>query len=118
MLELKDIQNLHKTAEKTIKVKAWNGEVRIRQLTTAERLQVTDITLEGVKLKQNGSDEKSEFSEVNMTNIIKAHILTASLGLVEPKLSIEDIKNMGDGVMSGITEIAEEINKFNQEKKS
>ncbi|MCR8685219.1 hypothetical protein [Campylobacter ureolyticus] len=102
MLELKDLQTNFAVKEKVIKIKAWNGEVKIRELTTKERSQIVEV-MQGDSI----IDEKG--STLKLSNLTKAQILTAHYGLVEPSLSTKDIESLSESAFEGIKEINEAI---------
>lgn len=107
MLNLSDIQTFCKTEEKTVKIKAWNGEVRIRQLSTAQRAEVVEI----IQGEGGVSNENIKFS-----NVIKAQILTAHYALVEPNLTTKQLEALPEAAFEGVKEICDEIDKLNKKK--
>lgn len=95
--------------EKVVKIKAWDGEVKIRELTTKQRSEIIEI-MQGDSLL----DEKG--SSLKLSNLIKAQILTAHYGLVDPALSIKDIENLSESAFEGIKEINEAIESLSKKK--
>lgn len=97
MLKLSDIQKKHSTAEKTIKVEAWGGDVKIRDLTVAESADVVATRMRG---------------EAGMS-VVK----TASYALIEPAMTVADISAMSEDAFDGVSEIVKAIGEFKPEKK-
>lgn len=97
MLKLKDIQKKYVTAEKTVKIDAWGGEVKIRQLTV-------DQSAEAVFARGTGG---------NTATMIK----TAAFALVEPEMSEENIRALSDPAFKGIIEIVTAVGSFSEPKK-
>lgn len=110
MLKLEDIQKKHPTQEKTITVKAWGGDVRIRQLTIGERSEVMGMMMAG--------DTKvvGDKIQANAGQYAKSRILAASFALVEPAISYEDLSSL-HGAMEAVDEIYEALNEFDTPKK-
>ncbi|WP_345993764.1 hypothetical protein [Sulfurimonas sp. HSL-1716] len=92
MLTIDDIsKKFTKTSETTIKVKAWGGEVKVRELTLAE---AADVNIERTK-----------------KDYVMVVTKTVYYALVEPAIPLDDLKKMKEGVFDGIKEIYDEINK-------
>lgn len=97
MLSLEDIQSQCKTTEKTVKIKAWGGDVKIRQLTVKESSDVLTS-----QLAQDGA---------------MAMIKTASFALLEPKMSIDKIQDLSQEAFEGIREVVEAVGELSEVKK-
>lgn len=97
MLSLDDIQNQCKTAESTVQIDAWDGEVKIRQLTVAESANVIST--------QNRGDQAT------------AMVMTASFALVEPKASVKKLQGLSQEAFEGIKEIVEAVGDLGEPKK-
>ncbi|WP_170019187.1 hypothetical protein [Campylobacter sp. RM16190] len=105
MLNLESIKQSVCTDEKVVKIKAWGGEVKIRPLTIAERIKATEVF-----------QQSSETTNVKIVDVLEAQILTAHFALVEPKLSIAEIKELPEEAYAGIRQISEEVEKLNAKK--
>lgn len=93
-------------------IDSYDADVIIRPLTDGELSEVFAI-IGSIPLKNDGAPDAGM---VDVTKNFKALRLTASLGLVEPKLTVEEVAEMKFGVpefigtkileMSGITSSA------------
>lgn len=110
MLKFEDIQKKHPTQEKTITVKAWGGDVRIRQLTIGERSEVMAMMMSG-----DGKVVRDKI-RANAGQYAKSRILAASFALVEPAISYDDLSALS-GSMDAVNEINEALNEFDTPKK-
>ena len=110
MLNINDIKASHATKETTVEVKAWGGEVRVRQLTAAERAEV-------VSIMQGGSSLVDGKMEVNIGNLTMARIAEASFALVDPAMSRDEIASLGESAIEGVHEICEALAEFGKPKK-
>lgn len=109
MLNLKDIQNLCQTQEKVITIKAWNGDVKIRELTTKQRAEVIEVMQGNSEIDEKGTNLK-------LSNLTKSQILLAHYALVEPAMSLKDIENLSESAFEGIREINEAVEKLSKKK--
>ena len=97
MLSFEDIQKQCKTAEATVEIEAWGGEVKIRQLTVAETADV-------VKSQTDGDSAMSTIKLV-------------SYALVEPKMTVKKILSLPAEAFEGIRQIAEALSNLESPKK-
>lgn len=110
MLELNDIlMKFQTTKEKAVTIKSWNGDVKIRELTTAQRAEIIE-TMQG----DSQIDEKGK--GLKLANLTKAQILTAHYALVEPKMSIKELESLAESAYEGIKEICDEVEKLSKKK--
>lgn len=98
MLSLDDIKSNFALNERVVKIKAWSGEVKLRDLNTAEYNQILSVA--GV----SASDDKLK-NELDIAKLVKSQMLCASLALVEPKLSLKEIESLNKEAFAGISEI-------------
>lgn len=110
MLKIEDIRKKHPTQEKTVTIKAWGGDVRIRQLTIGERAEVMGMMMSG--------DGKVVGKKIhtNAGQYAKSRILAASFALVEPSISYDELSALPDA-MDAVNEINEALNEFDAPKK-
>ena len=73
---------------------SYDADVVIRPLTDGELSEVFTI-IGNVSIKNDGTPDTGK---VDVTNNFKALRLAASLGMVEPKLTIEEVAEMKFGV--------------------
>jgi hypothetical protein len=78
----------------TIHIESYEAEVVIRPLTDGELGEIFAI-LGSIPLKEDGTPDREK---VDVTKNFKALRLAASLGLVEPKLTVEEVAEMKFGV--------------------
>jgi hypothetical protein len=98
------------TKTKVIKVKALdNAEVTIRELTVHES---NDYYKKLVS--DSSTDGKINF---NYKEIFTIKLEKVANCMVEPKMSIEELKSLSDGASEAITEIAEAIDALSSEGK-
>jgi len=96
----------YKATERTLKVKALNASVKLKSLSLSESKRVDEI------LYRNGfKDGEANFT---MDDITEAKLLKVSLSLVEPEMSVTDLKELPAEAMEAIDEIATAINEGNQ----
>lgn len=92
------------TDERTIAVEALDGaEVTIRELTVAERKRVDAELMKDAIVGEKGQLRPKPSSYQN------SQILAVSLGLVEPKMSIQKLEKLSAGAVDAIAEIYEAI---------
>ena len=110
MLKIEDIRKKHPTQEKTVTIKAWGGDVRIRQLTIGERAEVMGMMMAG--------DTKviGDKVQANAGQYAKSRMLAASFALVEPQISYDELSGLA-GAMEAVDEIYEALNEFDAPKK-
>ena len=78
----------------TLHVDSYEADVTIRPLTDGELSEVFAI-IGSIQLKNDGTPDSGK---VDVTRNFKALRLATSLGLVEPKLSVEEVGSMKFGV--------------------
>lgn len=95
---------------KTIFIKAWGNEVRIRPLSIAENVEVLSTlgALNGTELSKEAPNAKK---------LIDAQLLCAHYALVEPTFSLDELKNLSASAFGGIAEIFGAVNEMANEKK-
>ncbi len=82
-----------KDAREALYIKDYDGEVEIRPLTDGELTEI--FSLIGMTLKEDGTPDNSKM-DVNKN--IQALRQAASMGLVEPKLTVEEVAQMKFGI--------------------
>jgi len=97
VINFKDVQAKYKTEEKTIKVKAWDGEVKIKKLTIEETNTFLNIQ------KNDGG----------VAGIVQA----VSSCLVEPEITANEINELDESAFEGVNEIYKALNEFSKPKK-
>ncbi len=97
MLSFDDIQQQCKTAESTVQIDAWNGEVKVRQLTVAESAEVIATQAKG--------------------DHATAMVKTASFALVEPRMSVKKLQDLPQSAFDAIKEIVEAVGELGEPKK-
>ncbi len=83
-----------KDKHETLTIDSYDADVTIRPLTDAELSEVFAI-IGSIPLKNDGTPDTGK---VDVTKNFKALRLATSMGLVDPKLSIEDVGQMKFGV--------------------
>ncbi|MCE8426354.1 MAG: hypothetical protein J5U17_11330 [Candidatus Methanoperedens sp.] len=83
-----------KEKHETLRVDSYDAEVLIRPLTDGELSQVFAV-IGSIPLRNDGAPDTAK---VDVTRNFEALRLTTSLGLVEPKLSTEEVGEMKFGV--------------------
>ena len=97
MLELENITGKAKTKEATVNIPAWGGDVKLRTLTCG---QAADVTAAQSKGEQG-----------------LALLLTAHFSLVEPAMSMKQLSELPQEMMTGVSEIITEVGKLDKPKK-
>ena len=99
---------------KTITIKAWdNAEVKIRKLTIKEQAEVNALIYGDLTL-----DEAQEgTAHIDLLAVQESQILSASYALVEPSLTVDEIKNLPSDALEGISEIQEALTNWSEPKK-
>ena len=99
--------------QKTIKVKAWGGEVVIQQLSIKEKSEIEAMIY--------GNATPEELREgtfkIDMNALVASRIKAVSYALVEPKLSIEDLESLTGEAGEGINEVHSALEELNTPKK-
>jgi len=83
-----------KDKNETLHVESYEADVVIRPITDGELSEVFAI-IGSVPLKNDGTPDAGK---VDLTKNFKALRLTTSFGLVEPKLTLEEVEQMKFGV--------------------
>lgn len=83
-----------KERQEVLYIKEYDAEVVIRPLTDGELTEVFSL-LGNVPLKEDGTPD---ISKMDVTKNFAALRLAASLGLVDPKLTVEEVSEMKFGV--------------------
>lgn len=83
-----------KEKHETLHVDSYDAEVLIRPLTDGELSQIFAV-IGSIPLKSDGTPDTGK---VDVIKNFEALRLTTSLGLIEPKLSIEEVSEMKFGV--------------------
>ncbi|TLP41037.1 hypothetical protein [Arcobacter arenosus] len=97
MVDLKDLKSNFPIEEKKVNVDSWKGEVKIKRLTLEETSRYYQI-------------QKNEGS-------ISGMIQAVSDCLVEPKISVEELKSLNESSFKGVEEIFGFLMEFSNEKK-
>lgn len=83
-----------KDRQEALHVDAYDAEVIVRPLTDGELSEVFAV-IGSIPLNDEGTPDPSR---IDVTRNFKALRLVASLGLVEPRLSVEEVADMKFGV--------------------
>jgi len=83
-----------KERREVLYIKEYNAEIVIRPLTDGELTEIFSL-LGSVPLKEDGTPD---FSKMDVNKNFEALRLAASLGLVEPKLAVNEVAEMKFGV--------------------
>ena len=95
---------------KKVKIKALdNAEVTIQELTIAQANDFYKRVVKGF-----GADGKAE---INYNELGDIKLEKVAIGLVEPKMSFQELKALSNKAMPAIDEIAEAIDSFEAELK-
>ena len=97
MLDLKAIQKKYQTSETTVDVKAWGGEVKIRQLTVSESAEVAHTSARGEG--------------------VNAMVKNVAFALVEPSITFDELSKLPGDSFEGIKEINDALSELNEPKK-
>ena len=119
MLNLEDIQKKVGVKTKSKTLKSVPGEVTIGELTIAQQEQVNDILFAHIDLSDEKHKNLKEDDKIKIDpkNFIEAKRLTVSFGLIEPKMSLDDLKDLGTKGYALINEVYDAIKEFDSEKK-
>jgi hypothetical protein len=99
-----------KVQTKKVKIKALdNAEVTVQELSVA---QSTDFYKRVVK----GFDENGKV-ELNYNELADIKIEKVAAGMIEPYMSLDELKGLANGANKAIDEIAEAIDNFEAELK-
>ena len=83
-----------KSRREVLKIKEYKAEVVLRPLTDGELTAIFSL-IGNVPLKEDGTPD---LSRVDITKNFEALRLAASMGLEEPKLTVEEVADMRFGV--------------------
>jgi hypothetical protein len=83
-----------KEKQEVLYIKEYDAEVVIRPLTDGELTEVFSL-LGSIPLKENGT---LDINKMDVTKNLQALRLAASLGLADPKLTVEEVSQMKFGV--------------------
>ncbi|RLF09471.1 MAG: hypothetical protein DRJ62_06665, partial [Thermoprotei archaeon] len=83
-----------KNRREVLHIEEYDADVVIRPLTDGELTEILSA-MGNVRIKEDGS---LDMSEVDLAKNIQALRLAASMGLVEPKLTVEELSEMMFGV--------------------
>jgi len=83
-----------KDSRETLHIEGYDADVVIRPLTDGELSEVFAI-IGSIPLKNDGTPDTGK---VDVTKNFKALRLATSLGLIEPKLTVEEVAEMRFGV--------------------
>lgn len=111
MLKINEILGINKINEKVVKIPSWGGEVKIRPLSIKERGEVISVLQGDVDI-----NDEWKPSNISLSAITKAQILTAHYALIEPKISVSELEDMPESAFAGIKEICDEVEKLNAKK--
>ena len=99
-----------KVRTKKVKIKALeNAEVTVQELSVA---QSTDFYKRVIK----GFDEEGE-AELNYSELADIKLEKVAAGMIEPYMSLEELKGLSNGANKAIDEISEAIDNFEAELK-
>ena len=110
MLNLKEIQAQTIAKEEVIKLSSIDGEVKIKELSVKENNEVHRLLFKNAQIK---SKDDIKF---DLANSIDALILKVHFGLVEPKMSVEQLNKLGSGAAEFLKEVAEAIDDLSAKK--
>jgi len=96
-----------------IRVEAWDTDVTINQLSISQGIQVQAELFKGQSIADMGNGKVN----VSIDAVSKSTILAVSLALVEPKLSVKELSDMGQDGLAGINEIKEKLDNWDKPKK-
>jgi len=82
-----------KEVHETLYLKEYDGEVEIRPLTDGELTEI--FSLIGMSLKDDGTPDTSK---IDVNKNIQALRQAASMGLIEPKMTIQEVSEMKFGI--------------------
>lgn len=113
MLNKEALLEKFKRNTKTVKVKAWGGEVVIQQLSIKEKSEIEAM------IYGNATPEELQKGtyKIDMNAFISSRIKAVSYALVEPILSLEDLETLTGEASEGINEVHKAIEEFNVPKK-
>ena len=113
MLDKSALLDKFKRNEKTLKVKAWGGEVVIQQLSIKEKSEIESM------IYGNATPEQLRDGtyKIDMNALISSRLKAVSYCLVEPKLSVDDLETLTGDASEGINEVYKAIEEFNAPKK-
>ncbi|MDI9644574.1 MAG: hypothetical protein QFX35_05085 [Candidatus Verstraetearchaeota archaeon] len=81
-------------ARATLHIKEYGADVEIRPLTDGELTKVFGV-VGTISLKEDGTPD---FSKVDLSKNFEALRLVVSMGMVDPKLTVEEVASMKFGV--------------------
>ena len=90
---------MYKPTETKHHIKAFNADVTLKTLSLADSIRVDEILYKG------GFDDGKP--NITMDAIIESKLLRVSLALVEPKMSVTDLKALPKEAIEAVNEISE-----------
>ena len=93
-----------KTKTKKVFIKEWGEEVEIKQLSLGEKNEVDYLMLKGKEQDLSQKDGKIKV-EIELDKFNESVFLAVSYALVNPKMSLEDVKALNADAMAGILEV-------------
>jgi len=113
MINKKDLFKKFNPETKTVNVKAWGeAPVEIRKLTIKEQADVNSLLYGNLSIEE----AQEGTAHIDITAVQEAQILSVSYALVNPQLSVDEIKSMPSDFLEGIGEISEALNSWSNPK--
>lgn len=98
------------TGTKKVKIKALdNAEIEIRELTVAEGNDFYQRLVKGVK--EDGS------ADIDFNSMMEIRLEKVALALVEPKMTVDELKALSSKANEALTEISDAIDSFSEKGK-
>lgn len=102
MLDKKTLFQQFGKADRIIHVEAWDADVKIRDFSVEERKKIISEMIKS-PISKDGD------TQINYADALEAKLLAVSMALVEPKLTVNDLRQLSEKAMDGINEIYDAI---------
>ncbi len=113
MLTRDDLKKRYAGVTKEVEVKSWGGSVEIRKLTVMESNEVQGMLMNNA----TPGEVKDNKIEITVALFNESNMMAVSLALVNPKMSIKEMKELTSDALEGITEIKLALDSWSTPKK-
>ncbi|UTJ05389.1 hypothetical protein [Arcobacter roscoffensis] len=111
MLKKEDILSKFTSSTKTYESKVFEGEqIKVKKLSISER-----VVVDGVMLK-NAKFEGSKVTKIPPSDYNKAAYIATAYGMVEPKMTLEEIESLDNNALPFAIEVFEQIQELDKPK--
>lgn len=98
------------TGTKKVKIKALdNAEIEIRELTVSESNEFFKRLIKGMDAEGKADIDMNQMTEIRLEKV--------ALAMIEPKMSVEDLRALSSKANEALNEISDAIDSFSEKGK-